>query len=575
MKTTRRAIRRWALSTRLSIFMALIVAVSLALMTGAASYAMRTWMVHELDMSVREDLTHVKNLIENEGVIPAVKAAENIGRSFDASDKESQQTEKHGEESAPLEQSGDLAHSGQSESLPLPPSGLEGPGSHDGQLQLISTSQGIYTGLVRGFRVLTLKQPEIDVLTHVPTTGQYRTVYVGPHGYFRVAAIETSDGTRIVVGQSLDHVYGLTRTLLLIACACACVIAGVAALLGRRWVLREMKPLGAVAQIARQISHKDLSATQTIEPFERVEPTAIVKGTEVGDVSQALNAMIDNVEHAFQARTESEQRLRQFVADASHELRTPLASIQGYTQLLQRNSIDTSTALTRIGAESARMSDLVEDLLLLARLDAGRELNTEPVNIILLAIDALTDAHAASPQHQWNLNIPQGAQAEHCYVRGDEAALRQVFANLLSNARVHTPAGTIVDLSIQPEEAQGTTYFTNTPVDSDAHEQSADKGEENLVITVRDNGPGIPQHLRDTVFDRFVRADTSRTRATGKGSSGLGLSIVSSIVEALGGKVILSTVCEGEEPIADMTHGTIYTVVLPRMNYEETAEQPS
>ena len=322
------------------------------------------------------------------------------------------------------------------------------------------------------------------------------------------------------------------------------VILG-ATFIGRKWIRREMLPLGEVAATARNIGSQDLIAAPTVDTFDRVDSSIAQPGDEVGDVGFALNTMIDNVETALQARAESEQRLRQFVADASHELRTPLASIQGYTQLLQRGATDQELALSRIASESARMSGLVEDLLLLARLDAGRELASDPVDVIPLAIDAVSDAHAAGPDHQWSLDLPEiddeVDSCTSCTVLGDESALRQVFANLVNNARIHTPAGTHVKVGVQTIAGTASTPGF-------------------VRLSVADDGPGIAPELRATVFDRFVRGDTSRSRQ-GKGSSGLGLSIVSSIAEALGGRVDVDTLCEGEG--APGEHGTTFSVILP------------
>ena len=205
--------------------------------------------------------------------------------------------------------------------------------------------------------------------------------------------------------------------------------------------------------------------------------------------------MLDNVEGALQSRHESEQRVRQFVADASHELRTPLASIRGYAELSRRERepvpASVTHALSRVESEALRMQGLVEDLLLLARLDAGRPLDREPVDLSLLAMDAVSDAHAASPDHRWELDLPD----EPVEVTGDPARLHQVVANLLANARTHTPAGTRVVMSVKPDGQW-------------------------VRLSVSDDGPGVPESLQRNVFHRFTRGDDSRNRAAG--STGLG-----------------------------------------------------
>jgi two-component system, OmpR family, sensor kinase len=229
--------------------------------------------------------------------------------------------------------------------------------------------------------------------------------------------------------------------------------------------------------------------------------------TEVGQLGAAFNRMLGHVEGALARREASESRLRRFAADASHELRTPLAAIRGYAELARRHPgtlpPDVEHALGRVEAESARMSALVEDLLLLARLDAGRPLESLPVDLTRLAIDATSDARAAGRGHRWRLELPD----DPMLVTGDEHRLYQVLANLLSNARTHTPAGTTVTVALH-----------RAPV-GDAAE-----------LTVTDDGPGIPAELQPDLFERFVRGDGSRSHAAG--STGLGLSIVAAVIAA-------------------------------------------
>jgi two-component system OmpR family sensor kinase len=251
--------------------------------------------------------------------------------------------------------------------------------------------------------------------------------------------------------------------------------------------------------------------------------------TEVGQLGAAFNRMLGHVESALARRHASEARLRSFAADASHELRTPLAAIRGYAELAQRYQgtlpPEVEHALSRVASESARMSELVEDLLLLARLDAGRPLQSLPVDLSRLAIDATSDARVAAPGHRWQLELPDGP----VQVRGDEQRLHQVLANLLSNARTHTPAGTTVTVALRSTD--GTAE-----------------------LTVTDDGPGIPPKLRPDIFERFVRGDSSRSRAVG--STGLGLSIVAAVIAAHHG-----TVAVGSEP-----GQTRFTITLPLEN---------
>jgi two-component system OmpR family sensor kinase len=236
--------------------------------------------------------------------------------------------------------------------------------------------------------------------------------------------------------------------------------------------------------------------------------------TEIGQVGAAINRMLGHVASALAARQASENKVRQFVADASHELRTPLASIRGYAELTRRGNYtlpdDVVHSLARVESEATRMTSLVEDLLLLARLDEGRDLESDPLDLSRLLIDAVSDAHAAGPDHEWSLDLPE----EPVLVDGDEARLHQVIANLLANARVHTPPGTQVIVSVSIDE-------------------------DSAVLTVADDGPGIPSELLPVLFERFARGDSSRSRAAG--STGLGLAIVSAVVEGHRGVVTVES----------------------------------
>ena len=248
----------------------------------------------------------------------------------------------------------------------------------------------------------------------------------------------------------------------------------------------------------------------------RVPPSDADPRTEVGQVGAAINRMLGHVASALSARQASEHKVRQFVADASHELRTPLASIRGYSELTRRGNHelpeDVVHAMGRVESEATRMTSLVEDLLLLARLDEGRDLDRKPVDLSRLLIDAVSDAHAAGPDHEWSLDLPD----EPVQVEGDAARLHQVVANLLANARVHTPPSTAVRVAL------------------------ADDNEGHAVVTVSDDGPGIPAELQPLLFERFARGDSSRSRAAG--STGLGLAIVQAVVTGHGGTVSVESV---------------------------------
>jgi two-component system OmpR family sensor kinase len=244
--------------------------------------------------------------------------------------------------------------------------------------------------------------------------------------------------------------------------------------------------------------------------LQRSEDPGPNAASEVTRLVSGFNSMIDRVTQAFQARHFSEEKMRRFVADASHELRTPLASIRGYSELTRRMSLDLPAdakyALGRIESESIRMTRLVEDLLLLARIDEGQELSKQSVDLSVMLSDAVNDAAVAGADHEWSFE----ATRQPITVIGDPARLQQVFVNLLANARIHTPPGTSVTVS-------------------------AEEQEDWAIICVNDNGPGIPQEELPQLFERFARADASRARTTG--STGLGLAIVQAIVGAHGGEL--------------------------------------
>jgi two-component system, OmpR family, sensor kinase len=267
------------------------------------------------------------------------------------------------------------------------------------------------------------------------------------------------------------------------------------------WLLvrRGMRPLERMGATARSIAAGNLG--------KRVSPSN--DRTEVGQLGLALNGMLSQIERAFAARDVIEEKLRHFVSDASHELRTPLTSMRGYAELLQRNPDmsrdDVQLAVRRIEDETRRMGVLVDDLLLLARLDQGRPLDRAPVDLTSMVNDAVSDARAADPGRSVTAQI-----AEPVTVTGDDLRLRQAVANLVRNALVHTPAGTPVEVALHAENAHADIY-------------------------VIDHGPGVPAEQRERIFERFHRADPTRSRD--QGGSGLGLSIATAIVAAHGGRI--------------------------------------
>ena len=269
-----------------------------------------------------------------------------------------------------------------------------------------------------------------------------------------------------------------------------------------RWIIAiSLRPLDKVEETAEAIAAGDLSARLP----------AAKPDTEVGRLTTSLNMMLSRIEQSFSVRVESENKLRRFVADASHELRTPLTAIRGFAELHRQGAVSgeekTKELISRIEGESIRMSSLVEDLLLLARLDQARELDFEPVDLNTLIVEVVASAKAAGPNHPIELNLPQA----ELFVLGDSRRIHQVVANLLANARTHTPLGTKINVTARQTLAE-------------------------VIIEVADNGPGLSKSDQERIFERFFRADPARVRHSGEGS-GLGLSIVDAVMKAHGGYV--------------------------------------
>jgi two-component system OmpR family sensor kinase len=369
---------------------------------------------------------------------------------------------------------------------------------------------------------------QAEALYTLPADRRPRTVNLGPSlGDYRVAAAQLTNGDSVIIGLPLDDVNATVNQLTLVIVLVT--LAGlVFAFLIASFVVRlAMRPLERVAGTAQEVAEMPLDRGD-VALSVRVPENDTDPHTEVGKVGAALNRMLGHVASALTARQASEQKVRQFVADASHELRTPLASIRGYAELTRRSPHDlprdVTHSLHRIESEATRMTSLVEDLLLLARLDEGRELDRDPVDLSMMLVDAMSDAHAAGRDHTWSMVLPD----EPVEVVGDRARLQQVVVNLLANARVHTPDGTKVVAALAEDRDAG-----------------------RATITVTDNGPGIPAELQSTLFERFARGDSSRARTTG--STGLGLAIVHAVVEAHGGEVTVTS-----EP-----GETVFTVSLP------------
>jgi two-component system OmpR family sensor kinase len=370
---------------------------------------------------------------------------------------------------------------------------------------------------------LPVPPSEFPELASLPADQVPRTRELGGLGEYRLIAAETPSGDVIVTGLPLRDADAAVLRLAGVVALVAAIGLLIAGLAGAGIVRLTLRPLSRVADTASRVAQLPLDRGE-VGLAERV-PDADPR-TEVGRVGNAFNRMLEHVARALAARQASETRVRQFVADASHELRTPLAAIRGYAELTRRTTepvpAEIVHAMGRVESEATRMTTLVEELLLLARLDAGREPGREPVDLSRLLVDMLSDAHVAGPGHKWQLELPE----EPVTVTGDPAQLHQVVANLLANARTHTPPGTTVTvgLATAPDAA---------------------------VLTVADDGPGIPAGLQPEVFTRFARGDASRSR--GAGSTGLGLAIVAAVVQAHGGTVTVDSV----------PGRTVFTVRLP------------
>lgn len=354
----------------------------------------------------------------------------------------------------------------------------------------------------------TLNPQQVQALLQAGLSNRPTTVDLGgSFGPYRLVGVDSS-GTRVVTGLPLTPMLAAVHQMRLITAGLT-LLGFVLVGLGTAWVVgRALRPLQRVASTATRVSQLPLSSGE-VSVTERVPSRDTDPRTEVGQVGAALNGLLEHVDSSLRVRQESETRLRRFVADASHELRTPLSTVRGYTELSLRDpdlSTDLRRSLQRVESESGRMATLVEDLLLLARLDAGRGLDQDTVDLSMLLIETLSDARVAGPEHHWRLDLPEDAVE----VVGDRARLTQVLVNLLANARRHTPPGTTVTGSVRPAG-------------------------DHAVITVEDDGPGIAPELMPTLFERFSRGDSARTRT--HGSTGLGLSIVDAVVTAHRGQI--------------------------------------
>ncbi|MCX4098151.1 sensor histidine kinase [Nocardia sp. alder85J] len=403
---------------------------------------------------------------------------------------------------------------------------------HRGGIQSGSLGAIINHGVVTSAGRIAVDGTQADLsalakrqLAEVPADSVPVTVGLDGAGRYRVIADPTWDGTVVVTGLPMAGVDAILMRALVVTVVVTAVALSISITLGVWLIRRSLNPLTRVAVTAARVADLRLDRGEVALPV-RVPAGDADPATEVGRLGEAVNRMLDHIADALSSRHASETRVRQFLADASHELRTPLAAIRGYTELAQRDRHDMSAqaadAMARVDAAARRMSALVEDMLLLARLDSGRSLEREPVDLTQLTVDAISDAHIAGRGHRWDLDLPD----EPVVVAGDSVRLHQVLSNLLTNARVHTPPGTTVTVGLD--------------FDGDG-----------AVWRVCDDGPGIPKTLQHEVFERFARGDTSRSRQAG--STGLGLAIVAAVVKAHDGTIDVHSV----------PGATTFTVRLP------------
>lgn len=457
---------RWSLQTRLMITVIGIVALTLVTSAIGLGTTVGSVLMGTIDARIATTAKELK--VYEPDFVPRVRSADVV-----------------------------LANSG-----PIPRGYLVMIGSSSGEVS------GAYITDLGSLRVLT--DDQLTAIASRANPDDASTVDIAGLGTYRLRPITGGD----VVGYAGMPTAELNAPITAIVTTIVLVTVGGLLLLGAAIAVvirRSLRPLRAVADTATRVAALPMAQGE-VSIRERVPASEADEHSEIGRVGAALNTLLDHVDASLDARQRNEERMRSFVADASHELRTPLASIRGYSELSLRamrqglpgTAENTESALERIQAQSLRMTSLVEDLLLLARLDEGQELVYGAVDLTRLAVDTIADARAAGPEHRWLLEVGD----EPVVVAGDATRLTQVVANLLANARVHTPAGTAVTASVSVE---GHT----------------------AVLRVHDDGPGIDPAIAGELFERFARGDRSRARQTG--GTGLGLSIARAIVTAHGG----------------------------------------
>ncbi|MGN6412526.1 sensor histidine kinase [Flexivirga sp.] len=359
---------------------------------------------------------------------------------------------------------------------------------------------------------------------HVAGTDHPATAHLPTLGDYRVLTLHTRNGAELVTGVPQERVNHTIRELIVLEVAALAAAVVLVAAVGAFAVRRSMRPLQHLATVARRVTELPLESGQSRIPVRAEE---MLEPTEVAQVGRAMNAMLGHVDLALQQRDESERRLRDFAADASHELRTPLAVARSHAELLREymSSValppEVHRSLRRIGDETGRMSSIVNDLLLLARLDQARAAHPQDVDLTRLVLEAVDDARVAAPSHHWSMDVPE----RPVIVRGEEEQLRRLVSNLITNVRLHTPEGTAARCALQEDGGQ-------------------------VSLRVHDTGPGFPPELLDLAHLRFAR---SRHRQDSPDSTGLGLAIVHAVARSH----------DGGLDIASVPGDTTVTVTLP------------
>ncbi|BEK95176.1 sensor histidine kinase [Nocardia seriolae] len=499
--------RRWSLRARLLVGQVVLLVVVVAGIGIATEIALQRFLVHQVDVSLGE--TAKRALVDSGG-----------GPSLGP--RPPDQHNPAGQSSAPGQNSGFGQNSAPA---PPPPAPKDGYGSGPDFLNrrsiqpdtigaLVESDGSVSAARVHSDGTQSLLSESARGQLAAVATGKPVTLDIPGEGHYRVQAETTWSGRTVVTALPLASVEAtMMRVFLILVIVTASVL--VSAISVGIWLIRRaLAPLDRVAATATRVADLRLDRGEVTLPV-RVPAADADPRTEVGQLGAAVNRMLDHIASALSARHASETRIRRFLADASHELRTPLAVVRGYAELAQRerDSVPEAIAhaMSRIDSESRRMTTLVEDMLLLARLDAGRGLEQTPVDLTRLTVDAVSDAHIAGPDLKWRLELP----AEPIMIEGDSARLHQVLANLLANARTHTGPGTTVTTALAEDGRGGARW------------------------RVTDDGPGIPADLQPEVFQRFARGDSSRSRRVG--STGLGLAIVAAVVKAHGGDITVES----------------------------------